>query len=78
MPPALLAEGRHELMLRVGAAGYDGATLSTVQVGPVRIMESLQESRTRLLWSRGMVIGGGGLLPTWVWFRSWIASSFGI
>ncbi|MCC7361949.1 MAG: alpha/beta fold hydrolase [Anaerolineales bacterium] len=25
-----------------------------------------------------LVIGAGGLLPAWVWLRSWIASSFGI
>lgn len=62
VPPSLLEAGRHELMLRVGAAGYDGATLSTVQLGPVRIMESLQESRTRLLAARGMVIAAAAVL----------------
>ncbi len=62
VPPSLLTAGRHELMLRVGAAGYDGATLSTVQIGPVRLMESLQESRARLMWSRGMVIAAAAVL----------------
>ena len=84
VPPALLAEGRHELMLRVGAAGYDGATLSTVQVGPVRIMESLQESRTRLLWSRGMVIAAATVLGVFlvlVWAalrKEWIYGLAGV
>ncbi len=62
VPPSLLEAGRHELMLRVGAAGYDGATLSTVQIGPVRVMESLQESRTRLLAARGTVIAAASVL----------------
>ena len=84
VPPALLAGGRHELMLRVGAAGYDGATLSTVQLGPVRLMESLQESRSRMLWGRGMVLAAAtvlGIFLVLVWAalrKEWIYGLAGV
>jgi len=84
VPPSLLGAGRHELMLRVGAAGYDGAALSTVQLGPVMLMERLQESRTRMMWGRAMVLAAAAVLGVFlvlVWAalrKEWIYGLAGV
>ena len=84
VPPSLLEAGRHELMLRVGAPGYDGATLSTPQLGPAPLMESLQESRARMLWWRGMVLAAAAVLGIFlvlVWAalrKEWIYGLAGV
>ncbi len=84
LPPSLLFAGGHELMLRVGAPGYDGAALSRPQVGPVAIMERLQESRTQMMWLRGTVLAASAILGIFlvlVWAalrKEWIYGLAGV
>ncbi len=84
VPPSLLAAGPHELMLRVGAPGYDGATLSAPRLGPAGIMESLQEARTRSMWWVAAVLAAAavlGIFHVLVWAalrKEWIYGLAGV
>jgi ATP/maltotriose-dependent transcriptional regulator MalT/signal transduction histidine kinase len=72
VPPSLLAAGPHVLELRLGTAGYDGATLSTVRLGPADAMAERQASRTLLLWARTGVAAAAAMLGMFLVF-AWIA-----
>lgn len=84
VPPQLLRQGPHELVLRLGAPGYDGAALSAARIGPVEALEAQRAERNRMLWARGTVIVAAaalGIFLVLVWAalrEEWIYGLAGV
>ncbi len=60
------------LLFAAAGAGWAGKVWSARRKGYLALLV------VAALAALALVIGGGGLLPAWVWVRSWMASNFGI
>jgi signal transduction histidine kinase len=82
--PSLLRAGTHTLHVRVGAPGYDGASLSALQFGPADAVDRLEAADGSLRWLRAIVAASALALGTFLviaWAmvrREWIYGLAGV